>query len=243
MPPSSSSSSGFASSLPHHASENWQPQFAAVAQRFNRQYQGDAFDLPAEVEAMPIFRDWASGALDAKKASPFWEIAKPKKNQQCLDLGCGVSFLVYPWLEWEAKFYGQEISSVAQTALNSRGSQLNSKLYKGVKLAPAHYLDYPPHQFDLVIATGFSCYFGLDYWQTVMSAVRQVLKPEGFFVFDVLDPETPQAENWAILEMYLGTEVELEPLDKWKALIQQSGGKVVKQRPGELFHLYKVQWT
>jgi SAM-dependent methyltransferase len=76
----------------------------------------------------------------------------------------------------------------------------------------------------------------------VLTEVKRVLKPGGVFVFDVLDPETPLAENWAILEMYLGTEVFLEPIADWKKLIQSSGGKIVKTLPGELFQLFKVQF-
>lgn len=223
--------------------QSWQSQIDAVALRFNREYRREAFDLPPEVEAMPIFQEWVSGALASRKASPFWELAKPKKNQRCLDLGCGVSFLVYPWREWDAFFYGQEISTVVQEMLNTRGTQLNSKLFKGVRLAAAHELEYEPAQFDLVIATGFSCYYPLAYWNEVLRGVKRILKPDGFFVFDVLDPDLPITENWAILETYLGAEVWLESLTDWKKLIQFAGGKVVKTLPGELFQLYKVRFA
>jgi SAM-dependent methyltransferase len=222
---------------------SWQPQIQAVAQRFNREYQGQAFDLPPEVEEMTIFRDWVSGALAPRIASPFWEIAQPKKGQRCLDLGCGFSFLIYPWKKWQATFQGQEISTIAQQTLNQRGPQLDSKLFKGVDLAPAHRLDYPGASFDLVIATGVSCYYPLDYWQMVLAAVRGCLKPEGSLVFDVLDPEQPLAENWAILETYLGAEVQLFSLQQWRDLIRASGARVVRQQSGEIFHLYKLQWS
>jgi SAM-dependent methyltransferase len=218
----------------------WQTKIAAVAQRFNREYQGEPFDLPEEVQAMPIYQERSAGLLQAKIASPFWQLVKPQKNQRCLDLGCGVGFLVYPWLEWQALFHGQEISSFAHQTLNSRAPQLNSKLFKGVKLAPAHDLDYEPQYFDLAIATGFSCYYPLEYWATVLTAVKRVLKPGGAFVFDVLNPDMPMAENWAILETYLGTEAYLEPLTAWQKMIKEMGGKIAKTSAGELFQLYKV---
>ncbi|MBW4466943.1 MAG: class I SAM-dependent methyltransferase [Pegethrix bostrychoides GSE-TBD4-15B] len=223
-------------------SPTWQEQFEAVALRFNREYRRDSFELPAEVLEMPIYQEWQAGLLTSRVTSPFWELAKPKKNQRCLDLGCGVSFLIYPWNEWEAVFYGQEISSVPRDLLNSRGSQLNSKLFKGVQLAPANELDYPAAQFDLVFATGFSCYYPLAYWQDVLAAVKSVLKPDGFFVFDAIDSDAEMAENWAILETYLGAEVFLESLADWKKLIQQSGAKIVKQQPGDLFQLFKLSF-
>ena len=217
-------------------------QVGAVALRYNKEYRREPFDLPPEVEAMPIFREWASGALASKIASPFWTVAKPRKQQKCLDLGCGFSFLIYPWAEWDALFYGQDISVMAKEALNSRGSQLNSKLFKGVQLGAAHQLNYPADQFDLVIATGFSCYYPLSYWDAVLTDVKRVLKPDGFFVFDVVDPEAEMAENWAILETYLGAEVFLESLADWQKTIKAAGGQVAKKVSGELFQLYKVKF-
>lgn len=225
------------------AADEWQSQIVAVARRFNQEYRGEPFELPQEVETMPIFRDRVSGVLQEKLTSPFWEIAKPKKNQHCLDLGCGVSFLIYPWRDWNALFYGQDVSSVARDALLSRGPQLNSKLFKGAELAPAHKIQYEAGQFDLAIATGFSCYYPLDYWKEVIGEVKRVLKPEGIFVFDILNPEMPLAEDWAILETYLGTEVYLEAIADWEELIKNSGGKVVKRQSGELFQMYKVRFS
>lgn len=241
---SSFESTRIASSLPQGTpkSDSWQLTLKQLAERFDRQYRGQAFDLPEEVQAMPIFQDWIGGQLTTRIASPFWKIAQPQKNQRCLDLGCGVSFLIYPWRDWGAFFYGQEISAVASDALNSRGSQLNSKLFKGVKFEPAHQLNYENDFFDLVLATGWSCYWTLDYWQVVMAEVKRVLKPDGQFVFDVLDPEKLLAEDWAVLETYLGSEVFLEPLVEWEKTLTASGAKVVNQVPGELFELYKVSF-
>lgn len=241
--PSSTPSVPFSHKLPGLPTEDWQAQIGRVSDRYNREYLRQPFDLPAEVEAMSIFHEWAAGSLPAKIASPFWELMKPQKNQHCLDIGCGLSFLIYPcWREWNTYFHGQEISNVAQEALNSRGSQLNSKLFKRVELSPAHQLSYDNHQFDWAIATGFSCYYPLDYWRAVLTEVKRVLKPEGQFLFDVLNPEAPLAENWAILETYLGAEVFLEPLAAWKTLIQESGAKVSATLDGELFQLYRLRF-
>ncbi|MFM2432028.1 MAG: hypothetical protein RLZZ511_3241 [Cyanobacteriota bacterium] len=220
--------------------DSWQPMIQAVIDRFNREYERQNFDLPDEVQAMPIFQDWIGGTLQTKTTSPFWELVKPQKKQRCLDIGCGFSFLIYPWREWDAAFYGQELSTVAQAALKARGPQLNSKLFKGVELGPAHHLAYEDDQFDLAIATGFSCYYGLEYWALVLAEVKRVLKPGGIFVMDVLDPETELAENWAILETYLGAEVNLESLADWQHCVKSAGGKLGKRSDRELFQMWQV---
>ncbi len=153
--------------------QDWQEQLSIVANRFNREYRGEAVEVPDEIKAMPIFQERASGLLQVKLTSPFWQIAQPQKNQRCLDIGCGVSFLIYPWRDWGALFYGQDISTVARDILNARGPQLNSKLFKGVVLAPGHELEYEGNQFDLVVATGVSCYYSIAYWMEVLAAVKK----------------------------------------------------------------------
>jgi ubiquinone/menaquinone biosynthesis C-methylase UbiE len=115
-------------------------------------------------------------------------------------------------------------------------------LFKGVELGPAHYLNYSQNQFDLAIATGFSCYYPLEYGSAVLEEVKRVLKPGGHFVFDILNPEQPLAEDWAVLETYLGAEVFLEPVAEWEKTIKAAGAKVVARRSGELFELYKVRF-
>ncbi len=234
-------SSEFTGTTPQEA-DRWQPWLNAVAQRFNREYNREAFELPSEVEAMPVFQEWATGGLQAKIASPFWQLAQPKKHEHWLDIGCGLSFLVYPWRDWGAFFYGQEISQTALEALNSRGPQMNSKLYRGVKRGPAHHLGYEAAKFDGVIATGVSCYYPLEYGVEMLAEIKRVLKPGGMLLLDILDVEQPLTENWAILETYLGAEVFLESQDSWKQVIQTAGGKILKTHVGEVFQLFQIQF-
>jgi SAM-dependent methyltransferase len=229
-------------SSPIPQQHDWLSDIDRVKQRFDREYKQEAFELPAEVEAMPIFREWISHSLTQKITSPFWELAGFKKNHRCLDIGCGVSFLIYNWREWETYFYGQEVSTMARNALNSRGSQLNSKLFKGVQSGAAHQLQYEDDTFDRAIATGFSCYYPPEYWKLVLQEVKRVLKPDGVLIFDAIDPNAEIAENWAILETYLGAEVFLSPLTQFTDLVAEVGGQVTATKPGQLFQMYQVSF-
>jgi SAM-dependent methyltransferase len=80
----------------------------------------------------------------------------------------------------------------------------------------------------------------LEYWGLVLEQVKRVLKGDGVFVFDILNPKSEIAENWAILETYLGAEAFLEPIEAWEALIKAAGGNVAAKKEGDLFCLYKV---
>ena len=224
------------------ASEGWQTAIESTTKRFEKEYRQEDFNLPAEVEDIDIFEEWKAGSLQNRISSRFWDLKKPKKKQSWLDIGCGLSFLIYPWYEWNAFFSGQEVSTFARDTLMSRGPQLNSKLFRGVKLGAGHLLDYEDNQFDGAIATGWSCYYSLDYWERVIDEVKRVLKPGGSFIFDAIDPDSSLAEDWAILETYLEAEVLLTSLDEWRGLVKKAGGKVVKTEKGELFQSFLVSF-
>lgn len=220
----------------------WQEQWQTVARRYSREYRREALPLPDDLESLAIVQEWRAGHLQNRISAPFWELLTPSKGQVCLDLGCGLSFLVYPWRDWQASFYGQDICPEVCEILRQRGPQLNSKLFKGCKLAPAHQLDYPDRSFDLVIATGVSAHYPLDYWAAVLDAAQKVLKPGGQFVFDAVNPESAIAEDWAILETYLGAPVELVPLDQWRQLCRDRGARIRSELAGPLTQLFRIDW-
>ena len=124
------------------ASEGWQTAIESTTKRFEKEYRQEDFNLPAEVEDIDIFEEWKAESLQNRISSRFWDLKTPKKKQSWLDIGCGLSFLIYPWYEWNAFFSGQEVSTFARDTLMSRGPQLNSKLFRGVKLGEGHLLDY-----------------------------------------------------------------------------------------------------
>ncbi len=226
-----------------NAKEDWKTTIENITKRFENEYSQEKIDLPKEIEEISIFEEWHQGSLQNRISSKFWELKTPKKKQNWLDIGCGLSFLIYPWYEWNAFFYGQEISPTAREILMSRAPQLNSKLFRGVKLGAGHLLSYEKNQFDVAIATGWSCYYSLDYWERVITAVKKVLKPKGCFIFDLVNPESAIAEDWAILETYLGAEVLLTPLDEWRSLVKKTGGKIVKTASGELFEMWQISFS
>ena len=61
-------------------------------------------------------------------------------------------------------------------------------------------------------------------------------------MLDVVDPESELAEEWAILETYLGAEVLLTPLSDYKTLFKEAGAKITKNVEGVLFQMMKLQF-
>jgi len=227
--------------IPISSADAWSNRCAAVARRWEAEYTRAAVDLPPEIEQTELFRDWASGRLSSRIASPFWELARFRRGQEALDLGCGFSFLGYPWRDWEVRFWGQEIAATPRQTLLQPAPQPNSKLFKGCRPDPAHQLDYPDASFDWVVLTGVTPYFPPAYWQAVLTGLKPLLRSGGQLLLDVLDPDSDLLDPWSLLELYLGAEVEAPALADWKALFKATGWTVAAEREGPLFRLMRLK--
>ncbi len=223
----------------------WQAYLTPVTQRFNReagiQLGEPPWDLPTDLQSLPFWQACQRDHLQDRLGMPFHQVRTPKKGEHCLDLGCGVSFMIYPWSHWQANFYGHEISDRIVKLLKSRAPQLNSKLFKSMQHGPAHVLEpYPEQQFDLAIVTGFLYYYPLDYFTLIWRELQPVLKPKAQMIIEIVQADSPWAEEWGLIELAKGTEPILLPQETWEKQIKDLGGKILKRADGELFTTYVI---
>ncbi|AGY58491.1 class I SAM-dependent methyltransferase [Gloeobacter kilaueensis] len=215
----------------------------ALAEHREREHSGrnPLALLPDEVQALPFWREVVSGKLRDRLGLPFWQLVKPKKNDRCLYINCGPSFLTDPWVEWGALFWGLDLDGTMVRAVRARAPRLNSKLFKDMQEGAPHDLDrYSDGQFDCVIAAGFSFFLPQVYDEQVLTAIRRVLKPEGHLLWEAVNPASPWFEDWSIGQMYLGLEVVTAPaLTGWQSLLSEIG-PVRSRKGGELFELFDV---
>lgn len=218
----------------------WSSYLVPVTERFNREagiQLGEAdWEFPTDLQKLAFFQACKHDHLLDRLGVPFHQIRTPKKRENCLDLGCGVSFFIYPWTSWDAHFYGHELSDRIVKFIQSRGPQLNSKLLKSIRQGGAHRLDpYEGQFFDLVIATGFFYYYPLDYFTEMWTGLRRVLKPKGEVILDLVRMDSPWLDEWGLIELFKGSEPLLTPAETWLSTIKNLGGKVIRQMDGELF--------
>lgn len=228
------------------ARHDWTTYTTALARRFDREAEvqlGQAqWDIPAELQQLDFWQACRDREFVESLGVPFHEVRKPKKREDCLDIGCGVGFMLYPWSSWDAHFHGIDLSPKTVQFVQSRAPQLNSKLFKSVRCKAAHqaFEDAPEHVYDLAIATGTFYYYPLAYFELVWPQVQRVCKPKATWVVETVNPESPWAEEWGLLELHKGSEPILTPLSEWEASIRKLGGRIRKQSAGELFVTYAI---
>ena len=224
---------------------DWEELTKPIAQRFDREVEvqlGKAkWDIPPDIVELDFWQACQTDHLLDRLGTPFHEVQSPKKRDKCLDIGCGVSYLLYPWVHWGAEFYGHDLSPSTVQFVQSRGSQLNSKLFKRMEQGVAHQLSrYEGQTFDLAIATGFLYYYPLDYFKLVWGQLRPLLAPKANVVIDIVNSESPWADEWGLLEMEKGAEPLLTNRQEWETCFQQIGAQVQQQMEAELFITYKL---
>ncbi len=152
--------------------------------------------------------------------------------------------MLYPWTEWQAKFYGLDVSLRCVDFIKARAPQLNSKLFKGIYRSAAHNIAetaLAELAFDRVIAQGLFAYYPPEYAALVWLAITKRVQPKALFIFDVVNPESRWIDEWGLVEMHHGVEPLLTPLTEWEALISAHKGIIRHQAKGELFVTYAVE--
>ena len=232
-------------SIPGDIKTDWEVITKPLAIRFDREVEvqlGQAqWELSPEVTGSRFWQACQKEGLDSRLGVPFYELRQPKKKEPCLDIGCGVSFLIYPWSHWGAFFHGHELSPKTVQFVQSRGPQLNSKLFKEMHRGVAHNLSqYEENQFQLAIATGFFYYYPVEYFSAVWTQLSRVMQPKSTLVVELVNPESEWADEWGLLEIDKGVEPLFVSLTDWEAAFKRSGAKVRKRGEGELFVSYSL---
>ena len=232
-------------SIPSDIKTEWAAITDPLARRFDREVEvqlGQAqWELSEDIQATQFWQACQTDGLDSRLGVPFYELRQPQKKENCLDIGCGVSFLIYPWSHWGAYFHGHELSSKTVQFVQSRGPQLNSKLFKGMTKGVAHNLSmYGDNQFQLAIVTGVFYYYPPDYFSSVWGQLLRVMPPKSTLVIDVVDPKSEWADEWGLLELEKGADPVFTPLLDWEQLFKDKGAKIKKQAAGELFVSYAL---
>ena len=232
-------------SIPSDIKTDWEEIIRSLATRFDReaavQLGKSEWELSPEVTGSRFWQACQSEGLGSRLGVPFYELRQPKKKESCLDLGCGVSFLIYSWSHWGAFFHGHELSPKTVEFVQSRGPQLNSKLFKSMQRGTAHNLSqYEENQFQLAIATGFFYYYPVEYFSAVWPQLLRVMHPKSTLVVELVNPESEWADEWGLVEIDKGVEPLFAPLKDWEQAFKQAGAKVSKRKEAELFITYAL---
>ena len=232
-------------SLPNDLKTEWDSILRPLARRFDLEVSAQlgqsSWELSEDLQQSRFWHACQTEGLSDRLGVPFHQLRKPKKKESCLDIGCGVSFLIYPWNHWGAYFHGHDLSPKTVQFVQSRGPQLNSKLFKELNCGSAHLLgQYSDGQFQMAIATGFLYYFPTEYFVLVWKQLLRVMQPKSPLLLDLIDPESEWADEWGLLEIEKGVEPLFTPLQQWEATFKKLGAKIRKREAGELFTSYSL---
>ena len=187
--------------------------------KFYAKYEDDYSDIPdnilnEEESELLMKTDISSSCIKIKN------FINPQHDTRLLDIGCFLNILLYDYAEWESKYYGIDISENVVKECKKIAKKFKYSI-GGVRLCPAHFIDFENGFFDYVTCINVFEYFSIPYAKQVLKEVYRVLKPKGKFVVDIPNPNHKCFYIMKKIEKYFNRENRfLEGESKFEELIQ-----------------------
>ncbi|MFW9825642.1 MAG: class I SAM-dependent methyltransferase [Candidatus Thorarchaeota archaeon] len=161
----------------------------------------------------------------------FKKIVKISPGQIVLDIATGTGTYLIQMAKMGAVCYGIDQSPNMLEELKSNFLKLGRiNSLKDIKIGAAEILPYPDAFFNWITCIGMFEYYPLKYVEIVLSEVKRILRPDGYFFFDFADPNKKyvQERDW----------IFIYDLDELKRLLKSLHFKTLrKNKAGQMIQL------
>lgn len=127
----------------------------------------------------------------------------PTMDMNFIDLGCCLNLRFSGYDNWPSTYFGVDISSKTIQFLHefvTKNKLPIGSLYCG----SMHETPYNTNYFDIGTCIGSIEYFEKDFVKKVLIEVHRILKPNGKFVLDIPNIESPECQIAMRIEEHLG---------------------------------------
>lgn len=133
------------------------------------------------------------------------EYLAPKAGMKFIDLGCCLNLMFAGYKDWEATYYGVDISSKTIELLQEYVEK-NHLTVGDLRCCSMHETLYDTKFFDIGECVGSLEYFEKDFVQQAVAEFSRIMKPNGKFVLDIPNIGSPEFEITKLIEEYLGRQ-------------------------------------
>ena len=149
----------------------------------------------------------------------------PGKGMKLIQLGCGVNFITHKhgsdYNKWPSTYYGVDISSETISTLNYHIAENNlsiGSLYCG----SVHETPFKDNYFDIGDCIGVLEYYEKGFVEKIVAEAHRIMKPDGKFVFDIPNIQSPSGRIMMLIEECMGRpcEFNMSP-DEFEAILEK----------------------
>lgn len=164
-------------------------------------------DLPEDITNhpdYPLFKKLKmEGLLSDSGRKEIKDFLSPDTNMKFIDLGCCLNLMFNGYDKWLSIYHGVDISSKTIQLLNEFVTKKNlsiGSLYCG----SIHETPFEDNYFDIGACVGILEYFEKDFVEKAIVEAHRIIKPNGKYVLDIPNFDSPVFRITMLIEEYLG---------------------------------------
>jgi SAM-dependent methyltransferase len=164
-------------------------------------------DLPDCILNDPDYPEWKSekekGNHRGSENKDIKEYLMPEPDLKFIDLGCCLNLMFKGYNEWSSVYYGVDISKETIQLLDEY--VIENKLSIGKLCCESmHKTSFENNFFDIGTCIGMLEYFEDDFLKKVINEIYRIMKPDGKFVINIPNINSPSCKIMYLMEEYLG---------------------------------------
>jgi SAM-dependent methyltransferase len=163
-------------------------------------------DLPDYITNDPDYQKWEMELENGTEGSSCKEIRDyllPNTNMKFIDLGCALNLMFHGYDKWPSTYHGVDISEKTIQLLIEYVEK--KKLPIGfLYCGSIHKTLFDDSYFDIGACIGVLEYFERDFVEKAIKEAHRIIKPNGKFVLDIPNIESPTGRVMMKIEEYMG---------------------------------------
>ena len=168
----------------------------------------DLYDnLPKSITDHPSYQLFMrlkkSGSLSDSGRKEIKEFLAPMQKMKFIDLGCCLNLMFNQYDLWPSTYYGVDISPKTIQLLNEFVQKKNI-IVGNLHCCSIHKTPFDDNYFQIAACIGILEYFEKDFVCEAIIEAHRIIQPNGKFVLDIPNFESPIFEITKLIEEYLG---------------------------------------
>jgi len=165
-------------------------------------------DLPDYITNNPNYLKWKTefengttiGGGCKKEVKDY---LSPEKDMKFIQLGCSLNLMFKGYDEWLSTYYGVDISIKTIKLLNEFVAKNNLPV-GSLHCGSIHETPFDDSYFDIGECIGVLEYYEKDFVEKAIIEFHRIMKPNGKFVLDIPNIESPSGRAMMLIEEYMG---------------------------------------
>ena len=231
--------------------ENFLKQIAKSYDRHFLEYGNKnslAYDhLPDYITNDPDYFKWKAECdgenIDCESIIDIKDYLSPNKDMAFIQLGCSVNLMNKGYDKWPSVYYGVDISRETIQFLNNFVSK-NKLSIGSLYCGSVHKTPFNENCFDIGECIGVLEYYDKDFTQKTIVEFHRIMKPNGRFVLDIPNMNSPSGRVMMLIEECMGRpdKFDLSPQEFEdmieKYFVIEKSNRVLAEKHGYMTMVY-----